>query len=666
MVARSRCRDDEAVDRAFAAALRLIDRVDDDLDRLASRVNVVARLNRTARSGDGRRIVSGVIDEARPLWVNDHDADVGRVFGAALVNLACGHLDVGECVGVGALLAEAAGVYTVLGAELNLGNVAVNLAMFASYEGRIGDEREQYLRAVEHFRRGDAPPADVAFALRGSAASLAQVGRLTEAILFYGEARELFVSVGELNEVRRTDTALVMARSSNGEELTVAELETFSSELDEMALWDAADRARNLANIHVNADRHDDALRLYGFAIDAFERLGRPVEQARTRSSRSASYRRTGRLDLADSDLRTALPVLERFERWPSVATIHHNLALVTRDTVDRDGDETRVAEALQHSLVALRVLDEHRHSLPTATDREFVLGTAYKPVFPLAVDLALRSCDGDLVAALMERARVQPVLPDSPKAGAFDSPAPVRARPGSRVVAGSGRTVTLSTMAERLVGEGGVWVGWWQGGRGTIASTIRKDRTIIETVTDADDVLAALALACPMPTGLEIELAGHDGETANRMAAMRAAAGPLCRNSTTYERLEATFRPTERVAVLAQLEHPLLRGDDRDLLWAVAKSVLPAVVLESLAQVHETSPRRRLVVAPIGRHGRIPWAALPIKDPQSTGGRVRRLAEVANVVVAVPASLLATSRVIGQAVRRARGRGHVAMGMAL
>jgi tetratricopeptide (TPR) repeat protein len=660
MVAHSRRRDDQSVDRVLAKVLRLIERVEDDLDRLSAGVNLAARLNRTARSGDGRGIVSAVVDEIRPLWLLDHDPEVGRVFGAALVNLACGHLDVGKSHGVGLLLDEACEVYTRLDADLNLGNVAVNRAMLASNAGQIGVEREQYVRAVDHFRRANAPAADIAFALRGAAASHAQVGRLPEAISYYVEALELFVSGGELNEARRTETALLMARWSNGDDISDEELATFGTELDEMTLWDAADRARNLANIHAKAKRYDDAVRLYDFAIDAFDRLARPVEKAKTLSSRAAPYRLSGRLDLAESDLQAALPILEQYERWPSVATIHHNLALVGRDKAGRDGLQDATSNALLHSLEALRVLDEHRHSLPTAADREFVLSVTYEPVFPLAVDLALSLGDGDLVAALIERSRVQPVLPDTPNGGAFRRPAPVRARPRSRVVSGFGPPVTLSTMANRLVGEHGMWVGWWQGGSGTITSTVTQDRTVIETISDPDYTLALLALASPMPTDLEIELAAGHLETANRMATMRAAAAPLCRSPATYELLAATFRPTEREAVLAQLNHPLLSGDDRTLLWEIAKSVLPNGLLVSL-QAHDGSgPRQGLLLAPIARHGRIPWAALPIEEPRQFGGLIRRLVDVADVVVTVPASLL--QEPVAQSKRKTRRSGHVAV----
>ena len=81
-----------------------------------------------------------------------------------------------------ALLDEAEALLRALGDEARLGTVLVNRAALASRRHDLATARATYAEAAACYRRAGADDAEVAFAVRGEAATLAQAGRLDEAL----------------------------------------------------------------------------------------------------------------------------------------------------------------------------------------------------------------------------------------------------------------------------------------------------------------------------------------------------------------------------------------------------------------------------------------------------------------------------------------------------
>lgn len=649
VVALARSKDVAGAAAALERAVASAERIADEFDGAVAFANLSARLNAAGLYRESAGIAEIALQRARLLNESDGSQDASRVAAAAAVNLACAFLELGTLEHVGALLGEAQQRYRQLGDEVHSGNVKVNQAMLASVEGRLHDEREAYAQAAAHYEAGDAPAGDVGFAVRGEAASLAQVGRFSDAIERYRRAHDLFVSVGLLAEARRTTTGMIMARSSNGETFASSELDALEAEMADMAISDSADRARNLANIRLAQDDVSGALPLYQRAHDAYAALGRRVEAARVRSSRGAAFRKVGDLAAAEQELRAARTLLAEEGRWIQAAHADHNIALVLRDRADLGASPVAAAglraDALDRSLDAISTLDQFRHRLPTAVDRQSLQTRTYAPIFPVAVALSTAIDAGDVVAAVIERSRVQPVLAATTgtEQHRFADPAPIAARRSSRAVGGSGRLITLASLSRHLAGDGASWLGWWIDGTTLLRTRVTQTSTVVEQSAWDDTPRRRVASALAVPTEDELAAARGDVRIATCLAVARAARGPLVRDAALARGAEAAL-PMHLLDV-GPRHTPGATEGDAELLWPLARLLFGDAYIAQLA-TRDPERRERLVVAPPPLLGRIPWAALPVEDPrQAQGADARRLVEVADVVVGLPASLAGSAR---------------------
>jgi hypothetical protein len=73
-------------------------------------------------------------------------------------------------------------------------------------------------------------------------------------------------------------------------------------------------------------------------------------------------------------------------------------------------------------------------------------------------------------------------------------------------------------------------------------------------------------------------------------------------------------------------------------LLWPLSEMLLSPKVRTRILAAHSAGQRAKVVIAPIPSLGRIPWAALPLTDPQA--GTPLLLIEAADIAAGLPASL--------------------------
>ena len=153
-------------------------------------------------------------------------------------------------------------------------------------------------------------------------------------------------------------------------------------------------------------------------------------------------------------------------------------------------------------------------------------------------------------VAAVVERARVQPVLRTS--GGGFLEPAPVAACRGAEPVGGTGKQVVLGELAESILGDDAMWLGWWTDGR----RLVRAWSTV--TYADADqgpldhDALSRYTASLPIVDRADLEAAAGDRRVAVTAATWRAASGPMLADPETAARAARVLDQTVRRAVLA------------------------------------------------------------------------------------------------------------------
>lgn len=653
IVASGRAVDAEAVGvltvRATAAAASIADAV----DRLAAGANLAAHLSWAGHPRAAAIAAERAVADADHL--DTRDRAVARILAAALVNLAAARLDSDDAE-VEDVLRRAEDIYRSLDEPLHLGNVAVNRGRACSLRGDVDGERAAHDAAMRSFEQAGASPTDRGYAARGFGASLAQVGRYEEALEWYDVAHALFEEDDDWLEAQRTVTAVLMARDSAGDIPSADELAEYEATLARLPPQDAADRARNLANLRANAGELDRALPLYAEAIAKLTSSGRTGTAAEVRSTRATVLRRVGELDGAQRELELAIAALEAHERWIPLSGGHHNLAVVLRDRAAQENDPELVDVALGHSLRAIGIFDRHRHALPSPADRRAFLDRARRQIFPMAIDLAAAAQDADLLAALFERVRVQPVLDDATTATRrrFLHPAPVRARRGARAVPGGGTPVTLTALAGRLVGRRGEWLSWHRAAHGTLVSRVTPAATHVSACADPEPALQTYALATAIPTDAERAPAGDDVALAARLARYRAALGPMCRDLDLARLLRDTFRARLARLVEDQLPEGWTTTTDAELLWPLAESLLPDHLLTELRTIKHA--KARLAIAPTTGVGRVPWPALPIAPPDVADGP-RRLVEAADLVLAVPASLATRAHAVDH-----DRRGHIAV----
>lgn len=609
--------------------------------------NVAVGLIDAGETGQAIVLLDDVISATRNVG---DDIEMQRLRAAAAVNRATLAVDGRGDAPVDELLDEAESLAHRIGDGRRLGTVLINKAAWRSRQHDLAAARTLYADAARAYRAANADPADIASAIRGEAATLAAAGRLTDALDLYREARELFTAAGRIDEARQTDIGAVMARHSLGQPVPADEIEDMTGWLRDMPSLQQGMLALNLANICQGQQLLALETRLRRRAKRAFLAAGAPAEAARVDLGRAVALRRRGRLAEAMSVIEQARAVLEAENRWLSVAHADHNLALVLEEMADtqrrpRAGLRDQAAD---RALSAVTALDRYRHALPTAADRRALGRRTYPGMFAIALRTALLAGRNDVAAAVVERARMQPVLAEPDRPGRFADPAPIAATRNSQPVGGRGRRVILADEARRLCGPHAAWAGWWTDGRGLVATHIRG--TEITSLARQLDTAALDRLHTAIAVVGQADMHAADGDpaTAARLALWRTARGPLLADPTLASRIEHDLRSEVIRDLRRRTAIDEIAGlTAAELLWPLTRMLFDDQLLDDLRLSREPAERTALAIAAPPALGRLPWAALPLNDPASPSAPAapRYLVEQADLVLAVPASLSLTLR---------------------
>ena len=542
--------------------------------------------------------------------------------------------------------------------SLSSANVAYNTAVTLAELNQIEAARAGYEQAQRIWEEAGGTDADRGYAVRGLAACLARTGRSQDALTRFGEAVRLFEAAGEPGEVDLTQVGIMQARQRRGDHFSDAEIGALLETAHRLPPAHRASLLHNIGNLQTNQRDLDAAVATFAdlrlWAADIGDQAG----AAKATASLAITERHRGRLDSAISLNRDARSRFAQLGMDDGVAHAEHNYALLLSETADITGDPAEAASlrdrAASHAIAALTAFDRHRHSLPTATDRHRLFLEVYGQAIPATLRICMNAGRRSDVAAIVERARVQPVLRAS--GGGFLEPAPVAACLEARPVGGSGEPVVLGELAESILGDGAMWLGWWTDGR----RLVRAWSTA--TSADADqgpldrDALSRYAASLPIVDQPDLEAAAGDRRVAATIATWRAASGAMLAASEAAARAARVLDQAVRRAVLADdgVREALEWPADR-LLWPLSEMLLSPEVRARVLAAHAAGHRARLVVAPVPSLGRVPWGALPLTDPR--GGTPLLLIEAADIAVGLPASLAGR---FGSSGSGDRGRGTV------
>jgi len=619
----------QAADRALAS----MDGVGDFEPRVALMTNVATALGS-----------AGFDDEAIELLVGVHamlSATPGPDPGteaAVLLNIAVSETKLGRTDSALTRLAAAAAIAERSANTRMLAAIRFNEAVAYSALHEERKSRAAYTTAFRLYREAGADDADIASAMRGQAATLAKLGRFAEAVDLYRQAITLFEQAGRPDEAFTTRIGEVMARHSHGASVTAGELDDLEGQLAGKPAEIVGQMSRNIGNIRMRLGDLDGAERAYLQARRAFRRLGRSADVASVDSNRALAVRDRGDLEGARRLLVRVRREQEERGNWLSVANADINLAGILEQLADQ-ADPPRMSllrAAARRSHRAAEAIDRYRHQLGTPADRAAVIRTVYGGMFMVGIRLALRCGATEQVAALIEHARVQPVLADpAAEDRPFLPPLPVAAISGRGERAAD--VAVLADEAIRLGGPGARWLGWWLNADVIVGALTAPHGTTV-LVRTVEDELATLAAALPVPLPEERAAAADEG-TAARAALYRTLRGPLARDQDMAMLVASTLPGPVRQAAEAAGGYDVSDLDDASLLWPLTRMLLPEPLRAELNEAHGRGRRLPLIVAPPPELGRVPWAALPIEDPAVTASPVR-LVEAADVTVALPVSL--------------------------
>ena len=231
--------------------------------------------------------------------------------------------------------------------------------------------------------------------------------------------------------------------------------------------------------------------------------------------------------------------------RWLNVSHADHNAALVLRQqaqlTEQPGGPLGRRALAIARCARSSRST-AIRHSLPSAADRRALTIHTYPGMFSLALRCGLLAVRPPEVAAIVERARVQPVLAGRDPIR-LATPAPVAAVDGAVSVGGTGSAIVLARQAGRLAGRGARWLGWWNGD-GDVVAADSGDRVHVALRTLDAPAMARLAACLAVVGPADVAAAGGDHALAQGLAQWRALRGPLLADPQTASWVAAGLAP--------------------------------------------------------------------------------------------------------------------------
>ncbi|MET8045438.1 tetratricopeptide repeat protein [Micromonospora sp. NPDC005215] len=574
--------------------------------------------------------------ELNRCLVNGHAT--AENFPSALVNLGNAELALGRFEAALATFARAR--------ELTPGqrtptaaNIAFNAAVACAELNRIAEARASYEEALAIWDEIGGTDADRGHAVRGLAACLARTGRSDEALTLFAEALRLFEAAAEPNQVDLTHVGIMQARQRRGDRFNEAMLSELLATAQRLAPVHRASLLHNVGNIQLNQGDPDTAVATYDDLLRWADEIGDETTAAKATASLAVAERIRGHLDAAIRLNREAFDRYTKLGSTSGAAHAEHNYALLLDELADRPDQPSEVLrqEAADHAIAALTGLDRYRHSLPSATDRYRLFLDVYGPTIPATLRICMNSGRQADVAAVVERARIQPVLRRA--GGGFLEPSPVAACRGPAPIGGSGKPVVLGELAESLLGKDAMWLGWWTGEH----RLVRAWSTA--TAADADqgplnlEALARYSAALPIVDQPDLEAASGDPRLAARIATWRAASGPMLADPGTAARAAGAIGEQARAAVLADDGvREAFEWSAEQVLWPLSEMLLSPEVRGRVLAAHAARRRIGVVVAPIPAFGRIPWAALPLTDPQTSAPLL--LAEAADIAVGLPVSL--------------------------
>jgi tetratricopeptide (TPR) repeat protein len=571
-------------------------------------------------------------------------ADGGRAHAQALVNLASALIKAGRHAEALSVLADAA-AYAPSSAYELAGNLEYAVGLAHAELNHVADARQAYARSRNAFMVAGADPINLAYVDRLDAAALARTGRYDEALPLFEQARDTFAEQGMPEDVDRTAVGIVQARFQLGQPVSPDDLDAYEASALRLTPSESVAMGLNLANIAHRQDDDSRADRLYRTFTRHARDMEMLVDAAKFDSSFAVVLRDRGDLEGAVALNRSAAAVFAEAGMLREVANADHNYALLLEEQTKAalPSDPQRGASlregAADSALAAVSTLDRLRHSLPEAADRRALLLNAYPVIFPVAIGACFRARRFDEVAALVEKSRVQPLLRND--GAGYIEPAPVAARRGAPAVGGSEAPVVLADLADSQLGPGSAWLGWWSDGDRLVRCRSRNEDVDVESGPLDLPAMSLLAAVLPVVIPADDAAAAGDPQLAQRIALWRAASGPLLNDHYVARALEPVIPRSVRNEIANDSTvRAVMSLTCDELLWPLSYMLLADEWRASLGESAAAGGRPGLVVAPPPVFGRIPWAALPLTDPQD--GPVTRLIEAADVLVGLPASLAA------------------------
>lgn len=523
-----------------------------------------------------------------------------------------------------------------------IGNIEYTTGLNHAERNEIALARAAYSRARTAFTKG-GDQFDIAYIDRMDGAALARTGRFEEAIEAFEQAKVTFSDLGLQGEVDRCEPGILQSRLQlGGTTWSDQQLDDLEKVAARMSPSESVAMGLNLANVSLTQHDLDRARRLGRYYITLADELGLEVNAAKLRAGMAVVLRHDGDVEGAMADNRAARGVFARSGLLRETANADVNYALLLEETATGiAGQDAATAmklrdQAADSAISAVRVLDDLRHSLPRAADRHQMIRRLYPHVSTVAIGACFRSDRHDEVAALVERARTQPVLNEG--ADGYMEPRPVGTRVGAATISGSGEPVYLSVLAEE-VQPGATWIGWWIDGDRLIRSRTSASETDNENGELDRASLDRLAFCQPVVLSADLVASDDDSQLATIVALWRAASGPLVNDERIKARLSVLIPPRTAARLSGNETLQTVAGLTADeLLWPISQNLFADRWREELVRIAADGERTAVVLAPVTELGRIPWAALPITDPAL--GPVRHLIDAADIAIGLPASL--------------------------
>jgi hypothetical protein len=613
-------------------------------ERWTELVNGGAGLQRRGLLSDAENVLGVVVSETRNAA--DDAVGAGDALSGALVNLATVAIARGASTDLEraeSLLTEASQIAAALSKHARLGTIEVNRARIFSLRGEVAEARRALERAKGHYIAADSP-GDLAWTKRALGASLAAAGQLGEALRLQLQAREEFRGAGDGEQADATEVGILALRAELGEMVTAQEQARLLRLSTTLSAEAAHQLLGNLANVAMRDGELDQAERLWVSVRDRGHADGRLLDAARAELFLAGATRRRGDLALALEQTLAAGARLAELGAWEPAARAQVNAALILGTLADTDGENAAKLrhEAAARIAEAVDALDRLRHALPDASARRALLRVRYPQLFVAALEAAIGAGQPDLVAALVERSRMQPVLSGEDAAlGRFLEPPRLAARSGAPELGGVAPAIHLTSVTEVLAGADALWLGWWRADAELVCVNVSSSDTAVRTVELALSARTDLDRWLPRPTADEQKLAEEDHALAGRLALLRAARAPLLCDDRLVARLQRTVPPRLRARTTVR---PSARALD-DTLWPLSRALLGDALLAELRQPQRG--RRNLVIAPPPSLADVPWPLLPLSDPAdgALAQQLPRLIDAAEITIGLPAALVSHRR---------------------